>query len=53
MIDATHTLRVTASPGGSSSEEQQEYQTDTLQSVADGRLYLAKAAGHNCVSSGA
>ncbi|WP_421507246.1 cellulose biosynthesis regulator diguanylate cyclase DgcQ [Erwinia rhapontici] len=53
LIDATHTLKVTASLGVSSSEEQQEYQIDALQSVADGRLYQAKAAGRNCVNSGA
>lgn len=53
LIDATHTLKVTASLGVSSSEEQQDYKIENLQSVADGRLYLAKAAGRNCVSSGA
>lgn len=52
LIDATHTLKVTASLGVSSSEETQSYQIDHLQSVADGRLYQAKAAGRNCVSSG-
>lgn len=52
LIDAMHTIKVTASMGVSSSEEQGDYQIESLQSVADGRLYLAKAAGRNCVSSG-
>lgn len=42
------TLRVSASLGVSASEER-EYQFEALQSVADGRLYLAKQNGRNQV----
>lgn len=52
LIDATHTLKVTASLGVSSSDEKQDYDIDNLQSVADARLYKAKQSGRNCVSSG-
>lgn len=50
-IDAAHKLRVTASMGVSSSEEKQDYKIEHLQSLADVRLYQAKQAGRNCVSS--
>lgn len=43
------TLRVSASLGVSASEEQGEYHFEALQSVADGRLYLAKQNGRNQV----
>lgn len=43
------TLRVSASLGVSASEERGEYQFEALQSVADGRLYLAKQNGRNQV----
>lgn len=43
------TLRVSASLGVSTSEEQGEYQFEALQSVADRRLYLAKQNGRNQV----
>lgn len=43
------TLRVGASLGVSASEERGEYQFEALQSVADGRLYLAKQNGRNQV----
>ncbi|MHC7122459.1 diguanylate cyclase, partial [Klebsiella pneumoniae] len=43
------TLRVSASLGVSASEERVEYQFEALQSVADGRLYLAKQNGRNQV----
>lgn len=42
------TLRVSASLV-SASEEQGEYHFEALQSVADGRLYLAKQNGRNQV----
>lgn len=43
------TLRVSASLGVSGSEERGEYHFEALQSVADGRLYLAKQNGRNQV----
>ncbi|MTD25434.1 cellulose biosynthesis regulator diguanylate cyclase DgcQ [Erwinia sorbitola] len=52
LINAMKTLKVTASLGVSSSDEQQDYKIENLQSIADERLYRAKQAGRNCVSSG-
>ena len=49
LIDASLTLKVTASLGVASSEEQGVYDFESLQSVADGRLYLAKLNGRNRV----
>ncbi|POP47599.1 cellulose biosynthesis regulator YedQ [Superficieibacter electus] len=49
LIRKNTTLRVSASLGVSSSEESGRYDFEHLQSVADGRLYLAKQNGRNCV----
>lgn len=49
LVGKHQTLKVTASLGVSSSEETGDYQVDSLQSVADRRLYLAKQDGRNCV----
>lgn len=49
LVGKHQTLKVTASLGVSSSEEQGDYQVDNLQSIADRRLYLAKQGGRNCV----
>ncbi|MDW8846698.1 cellulose biosynthesis regulator diguanylate cyclase DgcQ [Erwinia sp. MMLR14_017] len=49
LIDTTRTLTITVSIGVASSEEQQVYQFESLQSVADSRLYQAKTAGRNRV----
>ncbi len=49
LVSQDQTLRIQASFGVSSSEEQQDYAVDHLQSVADGRLYRAKKAGRNQV----
>lgn len=46
------TLKVSASLGVSSSDEQQQYDFEYLQSVADGRLYRAKQQGRNRVEAG-
>ena len=49
FISNDQTLKVTASFGVASSEEQGEYQVESLQSLADSRLYLAKQGGRNRV----
>ncbi|WLS80955.1 cellulose biosynthesis regulator diguanylate cyclase DgcQ [Erwinia pyri] len=49
LIESTLTLTITASLGVASSEEQQLCQFESLQSVADSRLYQAKTAGRNQV----
>lgn len=49
LIESTVTLKVTASLGVSCSAEQGDYQFESLQSIADGRLYRAKTSGRNRV----
>ncbi len=49
LTDGDQQLTVTVSLGVSSSDEQGKYQFESLQSVADGRLYLAKTTGRNRV----
>lgn len=49
MISIDQTVILTASFGVASSEEQGDYQTDSLQSLADSRLYQAKQSGRNRV----
>lgn len=49
LISNDQTLKVTASFGVASSEEQGDYQVESLQSLADSRLYLAKQGGRNRV----
>lgn len=48
-VNATVSLKVTVSLGVASSEEQGVYEFESLQSVADGRLYQAKLNGRNRV----
>ena len=52
LVGAHQTIKVTASLGVSSSEEKGDYELDSLQSLADSRLYLAKQGGRNCVRHG-
>lgn len=52
LVGSHQTIKVTASLGVSSSEEKGDYQLDSLQSLADSRLYLAKQGGRNCVRHG-
>lgn len=49
LLSKGTTLRVSASLGVSSSEEQLQYDFEQLQSVADNRLYRAKQQGRNQV----
>lgn len=49
LIDSSLTLKITASLGVASSEEQDDYSFESLQSIADGRLYTAKTTGRNRV----
>lgn len=49
LIGKSLTLRISASLGVSSSEDKGLYDIEYLQSVADGRLYLAKQKGRNRV----
>lgn len=49
LIGKGITLRISASLGVSSSDEKGVYDIEHLQSVADGRLYLAKQNGRNQV----
>lgn len=49
LVAKGQTLRVSASVGVSSSDEEAHYDFAHLQSVADRRLYLAKKAGRNQV----
>jgi len=49
LIGKGITLRISASLGVSSSDEKGGYDIEHLQSVADGRLYLAKQNGRNQV----
>ncbi|MGU3415414.1 cellulose biosynthesis regulator diguanylate cyclase DgcQ [Enterobacteriaceae bacterium C34A] len=49
LIGKGTTLRISASFGVSSSEEKGQFDIEHLQSVADGRLYLAKQNGRNQV----
>ncbi len=49
FISKDQTLKLTASFGVASSEEQGEYQVESLQSLADSRLYQAKQSGRNRV----
>nr|BES09407.1 hypothetical protein Ef18B006LT_25020 [Escherichia fergusonii] len=49
LIARSTTLRISASLGVSSTEETGDYDFEQLQSLADGRLYLAKQAGRNRV----
>lgn len=49
LIRPGQTLKIHASFGISSSDEQQVYAIDRLQSIADDRLYKAKDAGRNCI----
>lgn len=46
------TLKVSASLGVSSSDEQQQYDFEQLQSQADGRQYRARQQGRNQVEAG-
>lgn len=52
LIGKGTTLKVSASMGVSSSDEQQLYDFEGLQSIADGRLYRAKQQGRNRVEIG-
>ncbi|MCU5773261.1 cellulose biosynthesis regulator diguanylate cyclase DgcQ [Erwiniaceae bacterium BAC15a-03b] len=47
LIHNDQTLKLTASLGVASSEEQGEYEVESLQSLADSRLYIAKQSGRN------
>ncbi|MGU3523354.1 cellulose biosynthesis regulator diguanylate cyclase DgcQ [Enterobacteriaceae bacterium C23F] len=49
LIGKGTTLRISASFGVSSSDEKGQFDIEHLQSVADGRLYLAKQNGRNQV----
>jgi diguanylate cyclase (GGDEF)-like protein len=49
LIGKSATLRISASLGVSSSDEKGLYGIEYLQSIADGRLYLAKQKGRNQV----
>lgn len=51
MLSGGQILNVTASLGVASSEEVGDYQFESLQSLADRRLYLAKRAGRNRVQA--
>ncbi len=50
-VSSTLLLHITASFGVASSEECGDYEFESLQSVADGRLYIAKESGRNRVCS--
>ena len=49
LVGKSRTIHVSASLGLSSFEETGDYDFEQLQSLADGRLYLAKQAGRNRV----
>ena len=49
VLDSGQTIPLTASFGVVSSEEQGDYQTESLQLIADRRLYIAKQSGRNRV----
>ncbi|MCS2168216.1 cellulose biosynthesis regulator YedQ [Scandinavium sp. H17S15] len=49
LIGKSKTLRISASFGVSSSDEKGMFDIEYLQSIADGRLYLAKQTGRNRV----
>lgn len=49
LVNASTTFSVTLSAGVSSSEEQGDYHAESLQAVADRRLYQAKSGGRNQV----
>ncbi|ROU11465.1 cellulose biosynthesis regulator YedQ [Kluyvera ascorbata] len=49
LISRNQTIRVSASLGVCSSDELAQYDFQTLQSIADKRLYLAKTSGRNRV----
>ncbi|WP_072171047.1 cellulose biosynthesis regulator diguanylate cyclase DgcQ [Trabulsiella odontotermitis] len=49
LVGKGTTMRISASLGVSSSEENGQYDFELLQSVADSRLYLAKQGGRNRV----
>ncbi|TDN59854.1 cellulose biosynthesis regulator diguanylate cyclase DgcQ [Scandinavium goeteborgense] len=49
LIGKSETLRISASFGVSSSDEKGMFDIEYLQSIADGRLYLAKQKGRNRV----
>ncbi len=49
LVRSGQTLRISASFGVSASQEHGDYDFEHLQSVADGRLYKAKAGGRNRV----
>lgn len=49
LIGHHQTLKVTGSFGVSCSEEEGQHDFESLQSVADGRLYIAKESGRNQV----
>lgn len=52
LLSKGATLKVSASLGVSCSDEQQQYDFEQLQSIADGRLYRAKQQGRNRVEVG-
>ncbi|WP_336220938.1 cellulose biosynthesis regulator diguanylate cyclase DgcQ [Citrobacter amalonaticus] len=49
LVAKSTTIRISASLGVSGSQETDDYDFEHLQSLADGRLYLAKQAGRNRV----
>lgn len=51
LLSKGATLKVSASLGVSCSDEQQQYDFEQLQSIADGRLYRAKQHGRNRVEA--
>jgi diguanylate cyclase (GGDEF)-like protein len=49
LVNASTTFGITLSAGVSGSEEQGDYEAESLQASADSRLYLAKTGGRNRV----